>query len=375
MTQRISPRLVLPLAGLTVALLPLACGGAPSAEEQTPAAEVGEPVTEEAHETEEPREEAAAEAKLSEPHRVWLDVDPALGLEGGEVDDGLFLLQSFHSPELSIAGVSVVFGNTSLENAVPIAEALVARFGPAGLQVHPGAASAEQLGVPTAATAAMADALAESPLTLLAVGPVTNAATLVLEHPELHQQIERIVVVAGRREGQSFRAGTRDVAPFRDFNFELDPQAMQVLLDTEIPLVMAPWEVSSHVWIRGADLVDLAARSEAGAWAAGAVQSWVERWARDLGTDGFTPFDTLAAGYVTHPHLIEGFEGRAWIWEDLDDTQPETGVTKPYLYVDPNDDGGRRVTYLFQPHPDFQPLLLDRIAGAPASVPPGDPAP
>jgi pyrimidine-specific ribonucleoside hydrolase len=304
--------------------------------------------------------------KIGAPRRVWLDVDPAIGLPQGEVDDGLFLLQSFHSPEMEIAGVSVVFGNTSLENALPIARAVVQRFGPVGLEVAAGAASATQLGEETEAVRAMASALEAGPLALLAVGPVTNAATLVQLHPELHSRIEEIVMVAARREGQSFRAGTLDVPPFRDFNFELDPAAMQVLLDSQIRLVFAPWEVSSHVWLRRADLEDIAGRSEAGAWASGAVQSWIQRWQDTLGVDGFNPFDTLAAGWITHPHLLNGFEGRAWIQEDDDDTQPGKGVRKPYLYVDPQDPSGRQVTYLFEPHADFKALLKNRIAGASA---------
>ena len=39
---------------------------------------------------------------------VWMDVDPAAGLEGKDVDDALALIQAFHSPELDVRGVSVV---------------------------------------------------------------------------------------------------------------------------------------------------------------------------------------------------------------------------------------------------------------------------
>ena len=40
---------------------------------------------------------------------VWMDVDPAVLRGGNEPDDGLALLQAFHSSELEIRGVSVVF--------------------------------------------------------------------------------------------------------------------------------------------------------------------------------------------------------------------------------------------------------------------------
>ncbi|MCI0390199.1 MAG: hypothetical protein MOB07_15725, partial [Acidobacteria bacterium] len=41
---------------------------------------------------------------------VWIDTDPSVAPGGHEVDDGFALIQAFHSPELEIRGVSVVFG-------------------------------------------------------------------------------------------------------------------------------------------------------------------------------------------------------------------------------------------------------------------------
>src|SRR3954470_3215985 len=73
---------------------------------------------------------------------VWIDTDPAIGEPERDVDDGLALVQAFHSPELDIRGVSVVFGNAPLERGLPIARRLVHDFGPAGLKVFGGAAKA-----------------------------------------------------------------------------------------------------------------------------------------------------------------------------------------------------------------------------------------
>ena len=140
------------------------------------------------------------------PTDVWLDVDPAAGLPEHEVDDALAMIQAFHSPELCVRGVSVVYGNAGLPDALPIGREVTERFGPPGLPVHAGAARREELGTPNAAVDGLASALRERPLTILALGPLTTVATLVVRHPELHQRIERIVVVAGRRPGQEFRA-------------------------------------------------------------------------------------------------------------------------------------------------------------------------
>ena len=83
----------------------------------------------------------------------------------------------------------------------------------------------------------MASELKRQPLTIVAVGPVTNVGTLVTLHPELRGRIERIIMVAGRRPDQRFVANELQKVPHRDFNFELDPAAMKAILETDIPLV------------------------------------------------------------------------------------------------------------------------------------------
>ena len=116
---------------------------------------------------------------------VWIDTDPSIRPGGHEVDDGFALIQAFHSPELSIRGVSLVFGNAPLDIEIPIGQELVERYGPPGLKVSVGAASGEELGAVTEASIAMANALRREPLTILALGPGTNVGTVLLNHPEL----------------------------------------------------------------------------------------------------------------------------------------------------------------------------------------------
>ena len=55
------------------------------------------------------------------PLDVWIDTDTAIGVPGADVDDGLALVQAFHSPELVVRGVSSVYGNAPLESTHPIA--------------------------------------------------------------------------------------------------------------------------------------------------------------------------------------------------------------------------------------------------------------
>lgn len=294
---------------------------------------------------------------------VWLDVDVAAGLPNRDVDDALALIQAFNSPELKIRGISAVFGNAPLADGLPIAREVVEKFGPAGIEVQPGAASKEELGQENDAVRALAAALNEKSLTILALGPVTNVGTLVQKHPDLHTKIERIVIVAARRPGQKFTYPTAGGYSFRDFNFESDPEAMQVLLDSEINLVFTPWEVSSHVWITPDDLSRNATYGGAGIWIEEKSLAWAQMWIERFKTVGFNPFDTLAVGWVTHPKLIQTMPVSVWIEEGPDDTKPaDKAQPKPYLLVKEGGEG-RKATYAYKPAPQFTRVLMDRLGG------------
>jgi inosine-uridine nucleoside N-ribohydrolase len=258
--------------------------------------------------------------------------------------------------------VSAVFGNAPLAETFPIAVEVAARFGPPGLPVARGAASAEELGRPNDAVAAMAAALAARPLTILAIGPLTDVASLLLLHPELAPRIGSIVCVAGRRPRQVFRAGPAQREPFPDLNFECDPEAMRVVVESAVPLVLAPWEVSSGVWIEAGDLDRLAATDAAGRWLAERARPWLAMWQRELGASGFNPFDSLAVAWLTHPELLERFSARVWIEDGPDDRPSHAGETKPYLLVEETT-GAARAVYCHRARPALRTMLLERFGG------------
>ncbi len=297
---------------------------------------------------------------------VWLDVDVAAGLPNRDVDDALALIQAFNSPELNIRGVSAVFGNAPLADGLPIAREVVEKFGPAGLTVHPGAASNAELGQTNDAVTAMAAALQAKPLVLLALGPLTNVGSLLKLHPESHERIESIVVVAARRPGQRFTYPTAGGASFRDFNFENDVEATRTILDSKIPLVFAPWEVSSHVWITPDDLARNATYGGSGLWIYEKSLPWAEMWIARFKTVGFNPFDTLAVGWVTHPQWMKSMPVTVTIEDLPDDTvNPAHGPAplKAYLLVHESDAATARATYLYEPLPAFSRLLHERLSG------------
>jgi len=289
---------------------------------------------------------------------VWIDTDPSVQRGVHEVDDGFALLQAFHSPELRIRGISIVFGNAPLAAALPIGKEIVQRFGPAGISIYSGAAGADELGTETDASRAIAAALKSERLTILALGPATNVATVLRNHPELARRIDRIVAVAGRRPGQHFLTG-KATRPFRDFNFEMDPQAFQVILDSKVPLVLAPWEISSKVWLTREDLERLLKSNPAFEWLTTAASDWLEFWKKSFDVDGFNPFDTLAVGYAIKPKAFRCESLPAKIETLVDDTDSARG--KPYLLAAKDIDSSFHVDYCYDAPAGFKQDLMSRL--------------
>jgi pyrimidine-specific ribonucleoside hydrolase len=307
-------------------------------------------------------------AQTRTPIPVWIDTDPAVGVPDRDVDDGFALVQAFNSPEIAIRGVSVVFGNAPLAQAWPIGRRIVQRFGPRGLRAHRGAASASELGVETAASRALAAALRAEPLVVLVLGPATNVATVLKNHPELAPRVTRLVAVAGRRPGQRFTTGTTNPAGHRDFNFELDPPAIQVLLDARVPVTLTPFEISSRIWMTAEDLATLSRGSAAVTSMLPAAHGWLGLWKRTFGVDGFNPFDTLAVARIVSPALMTCERLPARIEERADDvTEPRMQganvARKPYLLAAAELAPATVVEYCGTAAPAFKSDLLRRLAG------------
>lgn len=293
---------------------------------------------------------------------VWIDTDPSVQKGVHEVDDGFALIHAFRSKELEIRGISVVFGNAPMELAWPIGQDLVRRYGPPNMPLHKGAAGAEDLGKETDASRALAAALKKERLTVLVLGPATNVATVLKNHPELAGQMEQVIAVAGRRPGQKFRP-LENVRSFRDFNFELDAPAFHVLLDSGVKLVLAPWEISSKVWMTSEDLDALEKADPSMSFLIDAARDWLAFWKRDLKTIGFNPFDTLAIGYAISPAGFQCEEFSGVIRQLPDDTHVGAGTPqrKPYLLMEKKGPNTRPVTYCHDAGPKFKADLMSRL--------------
>jgi inosine-uridine nucleoside N-ribohydrolase len=241
---------------------------------------------------------------------VWIDTDPSIGIPFHEADDGFALIQAFHSPELRIRGISATYGNAGLAATTRITREMVGLFGGcAGLtvdHVFPGAASARQLGQPTAATSALRAALHERPLTYLALAPLTNLATLLMLHPQEARRIERVIFVGGRSPGVKFRAGRWNPYEFTDGNFHKDNAAAAILLTVGPALTLVPVECALQLLLTPAELKRIGREGgPPGQYLAAKARLWMALWRACFGLDGAVIFDCFAVLAASHPHLLQ----------------------------------------------------------------------
>ncbi len=231
------------------------------------------------------------------PRRLWIDADAACGHSATtDPDDCLALLLLARTPGVEIAGVSAVQGNAPLEVTARTTGELAA-----------------MLGVEAAGAGDLESALREGPLTIVALGPLTNIAAVLEKRPGLRRNVARLVAVMGRRPGHLFHpsegAGGGMLfghgPVFRDFNFEQDRDAAARILGMSLPVTLVPYAAARQVSLGAADLSALEAKGGAARWVASRARGWLGFWQEDVGRDGFYPFDVLAAAYVLQPALFD----------------------------------------------------------------------
>jgi inosine-uridine nucleoside N-ribohydrolase len=249
------------------------------------------------------------------PLRVWLDTDAACGQSGRtDPDDCFAMLLLARAPRVRLAGISTVGGNAPLDVADSTARALATvleRDGVGMPPVHRGAAG-------------LAAALAEGPLVIVALGPLTNVAEVLGARPGLRANVTAVVAVMGRRRGHLFHPVEGGSAGsflghgpvFTDFNFRKDPDAAAAVLASGVPLRLVPYEAAREVAIGAAVLDSMARRGGADRWVAERARGWLGYWKDDIGRDGFYPFDLVAARSVVEPGLLACVEVSAWVGRD-----------------------------------------------------------
>lgn len=86
-----------------------------------------------------------------------------------------------------------------------------------------------------------------TPVTIVPTGPLTNIAIFLSAHPELHSNIQEIVLMGGAaREG--------NWTPAAEFNIFVDPEAADIVFKSGIPVVMCGLDVTHKAQIMDEDI-------------------------------------------------------------------------------------------------------------------------
>jgi inosine-uridine nucleoside N-ribohydrolase len=153
--------------------------------------------------------------------------------------------------------------------------------------------------VPMSAPDLMAEVVAtsETSVVIWAVGPLTNVARALTDHPEMADGIERMVIMGGAVDVE----GSPMIAP-AEWNFYIDAAAAATVLSSGVPITLVPLDATIHVpvpaWYQAA--LSAAEQSPQIAYLAEMIVTFPNA------TSGFYFFwDELAAVAVTDPVMLD----------------------------------------------------------------------
>jgi inosine-uridine nucleoside N-ribohydrolase len=208
---------------------------------------------------------------MTRPQRVIIDCDPGIGPHL-DADDGLAILFSLSSPELSVEAVTTVFGNVTVDRGAQNAVRILAAAGRADIPVAKGMdrplsgrLQAENIvdyrkqddslpavdpALPGVSDTHAVDLIIETvratpgEIAILAVGPLTNVAMAILKEPRMTEWVSQIVIMGGAF-GREARYGRGNVTPVAELNIWNDPQAAAIVFDSGIPVTAAGLDVTN----------------------------------------------------------------------------------------------------------------------------------
>ena len=252
------------------------------------------------------------------PIPLIIDTDPGL-------DDALGLLLALGSPEVDLIGVTAVAGNTALANPTANALRILELAGRTDIPVAAGAArplirpelwsadyvhGSDGLGglpLPPPSTSPVrehaVDFIAErllataEPVTIVAIGPLTNIALLVALHPAAAARIGRLVVMGGAARGGN-------VTPTSEYNIWFDPEAAHRVFAAGLPLTMIGLDVTERSVVTPRDVDALRTGGRTARFAADAVDFYSRFHLDRYGSPDTYQHDALAVAEAVAPGIV-----------------------------------------------------------------------
>jgi inosine-uridine nucleoside N-ribohydrolase len=251
--------------------------------------------------------------------RVILDCDPGH-------DDAIAILLAAAHPSLELEGITVVAGNQTLAKTalnarrvctvagirdVPIlagADRPLRRDPVVAADIH-GASGLDgpdwpppdvELDPRPAVDFIVERATLDDPrpLTIVAVGPLTNVALALAREPGIAERIERVAIMGGA-------IGLGNWSPSAEFNIYADPEAAAAVIGSAIPVTLVPLEVTHRALATEQVLARIAALgSPVSRMSVELMRFFAETYQRVFGFPAPAVHDPCAVAWVIDPAIV-----------------------------------------------------------------------
>lgn len=256
------------------------------------------------------------------PRKIIIDTDPGQ-------DDAAAIMLALASPEIEVLGITAVAGNVPLALTARNAGIVTEICGRGDVPVHAGATAplkrklvtAEHVhgktgldGVDPFEPARPLEAMhavdfiietlrrePEGTVTLCALGPLTNLATVFERVPGVVSRVKEIVLMGGG----FFEGG--NITPSAEFNIYVDPEAADIVFSSGAPITMMPLDVTHKVLTTRARVERLRANANRPSVAMAGMLEFFERFdERKYGTDGGPLHDPTVIAWLIDPGMFGG---------------------------------------------------------------------
>ncbi len=272
------------------------------------------------------------------PKPVILDVDPGH-------DDAVAMMLACGHPDLDLLAVTTVAGNVTIEKTTHNALRVLSLVGYTNVPVGVGAREPLERPLHTAedihgksgldgpeeiphaefephesgAVALISAALriSSEPVTLIPVGPLTNIAAFLREHPDLKDRVARISLMGGSM-------GLGNTTPAAEFNIYVDPEAAREVFESGLPITMSGLDVTHQAGAGPRERARLRATGRVGHVVAGFLDFFAATYESVFGFDAPPLHDPVAVAAVLEPGLLKTRPMRVDIECESDLTRGET---------------------------------------------------
>lgn len=249
--------------------------------------------------------------------QIIIDTDPG-------IDDAVALAIALYSNEIEVKLITTVAGNVGLDyvtqNAlkllqffnkdVPVAKGLDAPLikerinagaihGETGMEGYTFKEPTDRLLLKEHAVNAMRETIltSQEPITIIAIGPLTNIAMLLKMYPETKAKMKEIIFMGG-----SLTRGNSGV--MSEYNIDFDPEAAKIVFDSGVPIVMVGLDLGLKALILLEDSMKIKEMNKVGEM----FYHLFKRYRGGSMQTGLTMYDSTAIAYLLRPDLFEVVE-------------------------------------------------------------------